>query len=135
MAVTPSEEALAQRVVDLSKKTAHVDTGALKRSIHYTVSRGNLVFRQLFYGKYNDNSELIQNAERIMKGIPYSIEELDEEGNIQKSVIKSITGRTITSNEIRSRENKSSSLSARDLITKILSQRKKNGKKNDQKDN
>lgn len=92
MAVTLSEEALAQKVVDLSKKTAHVDTGALKRSINYTVARGQIVFRQLFYGQYYENSQLIQNAQRIMKGIPYTIEELDEEGNVQKQLRKVASG-------------------------------------------
>lgn len=131
MAVTLAEEALAQRVVDLSKKTAHVDTGALKRSINYTVARGNIVFRQLFYGQYYDNSQLIQNAARIMKGIPYTIEELDEEGNIVKQQQKVASGRISTSEDRRPRAGKNASRGARALIDKLLNQRRKYAGKND----
>ena len=135
MAVTLSEEALAQRVVDQSKRTAHVDTGALKRSIYYTVARGNIVFRQLFYGQYNDNSQLIDNAKRIMKGIPYTIEELDEEGNVVKTQRKVASGRTSTSTERKAGAGKNASLGAKALIQKILSQKRKYDENNDKKDN
>lgn len=134
MAVTQSEEVLAQRVVDMSKKTAHVDTGALKRSINYTVARGQIVFRQLFYGQYHDNSQLIQNAQRIMKGVPYIIEELDEEGNVQKAQYKAASGRSFTTPEPKAGKN--ASRGARDLIAKILQQKRKYAaKNNDKKDN
>ena len=134
MAVSQSEEALAQRVVDMSKKTAHVDTGALKRSIHYTVARGQIVFRQLFYGQYYENSQLIQNAQRIMKGIPYVIEELDEEGNVQKAQYKAASGRAFTTPEPRAGKN--ASRGAKALIEKLLLQRRKYASENnDKKDN
>ena len=132
MAVTQSEEALAQRVVDMSKKTAHVDTGALKRSINYTVARGAIVFRQLFYGQYNDNSQLIQNAQKIMKGVPYIIEELDEEGNIQKAQYKAASGRSFTTPEPKAGKN--ASLGAKALIEKLLAQRRKYASENDSKE-
>ena len=135
MPVTLSEEAIAQRVVDASKKTAHVDTGALKRSIYYTVARGNIVFRQLFYGQYNDNSQLIQNAAKMMKGIPYTIEELDEEGNIVKTQRKVASGRISTSEERKPRAGKNSSLGAKALIEKLLTQRRKNAEDNSKTDN
>lgn len=138
MAVSQSEEALAQKVVDLSKKTAHVDTGALKRSINYTVARGNIVFRQLFYGQYYENSQLIQNAARIMKGIPYTIEELDEEGNVQKELRKAASGRVSVSDEPKrkARASKNASLGAKALIEKLLAQRRKYASKdNEQEDN
>lgn len=133
MAVTQSEEALAQRVVDMSKKTAHVDTGALKRSINYTVARGQIVFRQLFYGQYHENSQLIQNAQRIMKGVPYIIEELDEEGNIQKAQYKAASGRSFTTPEPK--VGKNASLGAKALIEKLLAQRRKYASENDSKEN
>lgn len=134
MAVSQSEEALAQQVVDMSKKTAHVDTGALKRSINYTVARGQIVFRQLFYGQYYENSQLIQNAQRIMKGIPYTIEELDEEGNVQKQLRKVASGRVSTSPEPRAGKN--ASRGAKALIEKLLAQRRKYATKdNDKEDN
>lgn len=127
MAVTESEEALAQRVVEKAKSTAHVDTGALKRSINYTVARGHIVFRQLFYGQFHDNSKLIQYANSMMKGIPYTIEELDEEGNVYKKLTKAASGRASTSPEpkIQYRAGKNSSLKARALIDKLLNQRRK----------
>jgi len=134
MAVTLSEEALAQKVVDLSKKTAHVDTGALKRSINYTVARGQIVFRQLFYGQYYENSQLIQNAARYMKGIPYVIEELDEEGNVQKAQYKAASGRTFTTPEPRAGKN--AGRGAKALIEKLLAQRRKYAsKESEQEDN
>lgn len=134
MAVSKSEEALAQQVVDRSKKTAHVDTGALKRSINYTVARGQIVFRQLFYGQYYDNSKLIQNAARIMKGIPYTIEEMDEEGNVQKALYKAASGRAFTTPEPKAGKN--ASRGAKALIEKLLAQRRKYAAKdNEQEDN
>lgn len=137
MAVTLAEEALAQRVVDISKKTAHVDTGALKRSINYTVARGGIVFRQLFYGQYYENSKLIENAARIMKGIPYTIEELDEEGNVQKQLRKVASGRVSISPEPKSRtRSRATSGGAKALIEKLLAQKRKYASKdNEQEDN
>lgn len=57
---------IAQKIVDLSKSTAHVDTGALKRSISYTYVKGIVIFRQLFYGQFHNNSELEKNASKLM---------------------------------------------------------------------
>lgn len=138
MAVSQSEEALAQKVVDMSKKTAHVDTGALKRSINWTVRRGQVVFFQLFYGQYYENSQLIQNAARYMKGVPYTIEELDEEGNVQKELRKVASGRVSVSDEPKrkARASKNASLGAKALIEKLLAQRRKYASKdNKQEDN
>jgi hypothetical protein len=45
MGVTLEEEAKAELVVEESKRTVQVDTGALKRSMHVTVKKGVLVFR------------------------------------------------------------------------------------------
>lgn len=66
--------AVAQKIVDASKRSAHVDTGALKRSISYTYIRGELVFRQLFYGQFYNNSELEKNAARFVpSGVRWKI--------------------------------------------------------------
>lgn len=66
MAITDLEiRAIAQRIVDMSKSTARIDTEALKRSISYTIKRGVVIFRQLDYGVY-DNSQLEKNAIRLM---------------------------------------------------------------------
>lgn len=63
--------AIAQTIVDRSKSTAHIDTGALRRSISYTYVRGKVTFRELYYGQWNDNSDLKRNAEKLM---PYGTE-------------------------------------------------------------
>ena len=57
---------IAQDIVNKSKRTAHVDTGALKRSISYTYVKEIVIFRQLFYGQFYNNSELEKNAARLM---------------------------------------------------------------------
>lgn len=135
MAVTESEESLARRVVSESKKTAHVDTGALKRSINYTINRGRIVFFQLFYGQYNENSQLIDNAARIMKGVPYTVEELDEEGNVVKQLRKAASGRVSTSDEKKPAggAGKNSTTNAKALIAKLLEQRRKYAEERDDK--
>lgn len=63
--------AIAQEVVRRAKNTAHVDTGALKRSISYTYVRQVVIFRELFYGQFGDNSELEKIARKL---IPYGVE-------------------------------------------------------------
>jgi Arc/MetJ-type ribon-helix-helix transcriptional regulator len=92
-------------VVREARATANVDTGYLKRSI-----KGDLIgrnksveFRQIFYGAYNNNSELVRIAERIMpKNIQWKVVFLDEEGNEQEVKGKSRTGRTMVRKEITS---------------------------------
>lgn len=86
MAVTLEEEAKAELVVEESKTTAKVDTGALKRSINWTVKRGQIVFFQLFYGIEDDNSKLVENAKKMMGDIPYIIELMDDEGRIKDTI-------------------------------------------------
>jgi hypothetical protein len=54
--------AIAQRVVDQTKSTARVDTGALKRSISYTYVKGLVTFRMIYYGQFGKNAELEKNA-------------------------------------------------------------------------
>jgi len=58
--------ALAQKVVDAAKTTAHVDTGALKRSISFTYVKQEIIFRQIYYGIYNDNSQLEKYAKKYI---------------------------------------------------------------------
>ena len=58
--------AIAQEVVRRAKGTAHVDTGALKRSISYTYVRQVVIFRELFYGQFGDNSELEKIARKLI---------------------------------------------------------------------
>lgn len=64
----------AQKIVDVSKSTARVDTGALKRSISYTYVRGVLIFRELYYGQFKGNSQLEKNAAKLVpRGVEWKI--------------------------------------------------------------
>jgi hypothetical protein len=66
--------AIAQEVVNRAKGTAHVDTGALKRSISYTYVRDVVIFRELFYGQFGDNSELEKIARKLIpNGVAWKI--------------------------------------------------------------
>lgn len=66
--------AIAQRIVDMSKSTARIDTGALKRSISFTYVKGVVTFRELFYGQYGKNSMLEKNAIKLMpSGVEWRI--------------------------------------------------------------
>ena len=66
--------AIAQRVVDESKRSARYEDGTLKRSIKYTINRGVYEFRQMFYGQYGTNSQLEKNATRLMpRGVSWKI--------------------------------------------------------------
>lgn len=66
--------AIAQKIVDMSKNTAHVDTGALKRSISYTYVKGLVTFRMIYYGQFNNNAQLEKNADRLMpSGVQWKI--------------------------------------------------------------
>ncbi len=58
--------AIAQKVIDESKNTARVDTGALRRSMAFTYIRGVVTFREFVYGQFGDNSKLEKNAIRLM---------------------------------------------------------------------
>ena len=53
---------IAKSIVDKAKATARVDQGTLKRSIAYTYVRGEVIFRQIYYGSFGDNSLLEELA-------------------------------------------------------------------------
>jgi hypothetical protein len=93
VSVRLEDEQLAEQVVVKSKREAHVDTGRLRRSINQKVQRGVIVFREYYYGEYNDNSTLEKNAREMMGSVPYKIERFDEEGDIVQSVNKAQSGR------------------------------------------
>jgi hypothetical protein len=66
--------AVAQSIIDQSKSTARVDTGALKRSISFTYVKEQVIFRMLYYGQFGKNSKLEANARRLMpSGIKWKI--------------------------------------------------------------
>lgn len=66
--------AIAQSIVAKAKATARVDQGTLKRSIAFTYIKGEVIFRQIYWGQYGDNSQLEKLASQFMPyGIPYRI--------------------------------------------------------------
>jgi hypothetical protein len=136
MAVTAEESALAEKVVEKSKKEASVDTGRLRRSINKKVQRGVIVFREFFYGQYasddgKKNSTLEENAKKMMGNIPYKIERLDEDGNIAESINKASSGRVMTHEKKKKRESQ-----AKKLMQQLIATRKKDDEEKERnKDN
>lgn len=116
-----------RNVVREAKATANVDTGYLKRSI-----KGDLIgrnksveFRQIVYGAYNNNSRLVQIAERIMPSdIQWKVIFLDEEGDETEVKGKTRSGRTITRKAITSDSIGTSKIKA--LIKSLASGKEKN---------
>lgn len=109
-----------RKVVRETKDTANVDTGFLKRSI-----KGDLIgrnksveFREVFYGAYNDNSKLIQIANRIMpKDLQWKVIFIDEEGREANIEGTTRTGRKISRKQISSENVSTSKIKA--LISAI----------------
>ena len=123
----PEIKAYVKKVVDVSKKNAKVDTGFLKRSIRGNWFRDIATFREVFYGAYNENSKLVENAKRIMPNdIPWRVIFVDEDGNEAKIEGKSKTGRKISRKEIGS-EN----ISSKNIKALIASIKARGEKKND----
>ncbi len=125
-----------REVVSEAKKSAHVDTGFLKRSI-----RGDLIgrnrsveFREIFYGAYNENSKLLQIAQRIMPNdIDWKIIYENEEG--EQTTIKGTTrtGRTIRKSSITSENVSTKNIKA--LIQSIRGKKKNDRGKGNREDN
>lgn len=89
--------AIAQRVVDESKRSARVEQGTLKRSIAYTITGGVYEFREMFYGQFGTNSKLEKNAIRLMpNGTKWRIIYLEIDGST-KEVGRTRQGRTTQS--------------------------------------
>jgi hypothetical protein len=92
-------------VVREAKRTSNIDTGFLRRSIKGDIIGRNksVEFRQIFYGAYNDNSQLVQIAERVMpKDVQWKVVFLDEEGSETEIRGKTRNGRTIVRRQITS---------------------------------
>jgi hypothetical protein len=125
-----------REVVSEAKRSANVDTGFLKRSI-----RGDLIgrnrtveFREIFYGAYNENSKLLEIAQRIMPNdINWKIVYEDEEGG--ETTIKGTTrtGRTIRRSSITSENVSSKNIKA--LIASIRGKKKNDTGKRNREDN
>jgi len=96
---------IIREVVSEAKSTAKFETGFLKRSIKGTIVGRNksVEFRQVFYGVYNDNSQLIRIAEKRMpKDISWKVISQDEDGREVNIKATTRTGRTISRQAITS---------------------------------
>ena len=125
--------AIAQQIVDESKRTAHVDQGTLKRSISYTVDRGKYIFRQMYYGFYGEdnpsgiNSQLEENARRLMpKGVEYQVIGTDFNGKTkEKTVLRS--GRALEKSPTPKTDNKQTTSNLKKLVEALKRTRAKDG--------
>ena len=125
-----------REVVREAKSTANVDTGFLKRSI-----RGDLIgrnrsveFRQVVYGAYNENSKLLEIAQRVMPNdLPWKIIYEDEEGGEASVIGKSRSGRTIRRKSISSENVSSPKIKA--LISYIRGKKKNDTGEGNREDN
>lgn len=116
--------AIAQRVIDESKRSSRVDTGALKRSMAFTYIRGVVTFREFVYGQFGDNSKLEKNAIRLM---PY--------GTKWRIVYTQFGGKEVDSTAVRNGRASQGSLlgnlvksTTSRIRNLILANRKKDGK-------
>jgi hypothetical protein len=72
--VTDEVKEIARDIVRKAKATARVDQGTLKRSIAVTFPKDRVEFRQIFYGDYNENSQLEALAREFMpRGVEYRV--------------------------------------------------------------
>ena len=125
-----------REVVREAKSTANVDTGYLKRSI-----RGDLIgrnrsveFREIFYGAYNENSKLLEIAQRVMPNdINWKIVYENEEGDETTIKGRTRTGRTIRRSSINS--NNISSPKIKALIASIRGKKKDDTGEGNREDN
>jgi hypothetical protein len=94
-----------REVVREAKDTAKVDTGFLRRSIKGAlIGRDKSIeFEQIVYGAYNNNSRLIQIAERIVPNdLKWKVTFINEDGETTEVKGKTRTGRTIVRRQITS---------------------------------
>jgi hypothetical protein len=115
--------AIAKSIVDKAKATARVKQGRLKRSIAYTYVRGEVIFRQVFWGSFGDNSLLEKLASQFMPyGVPYRII-LTELGGDTYEKGKTKQGRTSQRKALTAAKNTSSNI--KKLIALVKKQREK----------
>ena len=115
---------VANEVVKKAKETAKVDQGTLRKSISKTILRGEIIFRQMYYGTYGDNSELEEIAKDLIpRGTAYRIELIDTDGGIFE-VGKTKSGRN-TVRSIAKKSARNESTNVRNLLKKAIALRKK----------
>jgi hypothetical protein len=93
-----------KKVVAETVRGAREETGYLKRSIRGVWFNGIVTFREIYYGAYNDNAQLVENAKAIMPSdIPWEVIFVDEEGREQKLEGRTRQGRKISRRAITNR--------------------------------
>jgi hypothetical protein len=116
--------ALGAKIVAASKETAHVDTGYLKRSIAFTYVRQVMIFRQVFYGVYYENSKLEKYINQyIPSGQQWKII-LTDMGGVEIEVGRTQSGRAV-SRVIKPYEPKQTTKNINRLIEISRARRKK----------
>jgi hypothetical protein len=121
--------AIAQEIVNEAKRKARVDQGTLKRSISYTVTQGVYIFREIFYGKYNGNSQLVEIVrKKFPNGVPYKIAYTDLNGR-EVEVSKTKQGRA-TQRSLLPTLLKIGTKAVQELRQRIQNRGKKKDKKN-----
>ena len=121
--------AVAKGIVEEAKDTAHVDQGALRRSIAYTYVKDEVIFRELFYGQWNDNSQLEKLA---IKNMPFGVRWkiiYTVLGGDEYEVSRTRSGRRSQRTIKKALSNKTSTSNINALITSIKRKREKDGKK------
>lgn len=114
---------IAKSIVDKAKATARVDQGTLKRSIAYTYVRGEVIFRQIYYGSFGDNSLLDDLARQYMPfGVPYRVI-LTELGGDTYEKGKTKQGRSTQKRSLTAAKNTTSNI--KKLIATIKKKREK----------
>lgn len=117
--------AIAQSIVTKAKATARVEQGTLKRSIAFTYIKGEVIFRQIYWGQYGDNSQLEKLASQFMPfGIPYKII-LTELGGGTFEKGKTKQGRTSQKKALAST---SSSMTQKYIVSLLKKRKKEDGK-------
>ena len=115
--------AVSQSIIDQSKSTARVDTGALKRSISFTYVREQVIFRMLYYGQFGKNSKLEANARRLMpSGVKWKIIYTEFGGGTYEVGVTQ-TGRNST-RKILDSITRSSTTAVTSLLNKIRGKKK-----------
>lgn len=119
---------IARSIVQKAKATARVQQGRLKRSIAYTYVRDEVIFRQVYWGSFGDNSLLEKLASQYMpRGVPYRII-LTELGGDTYERGKTKTGRSTVKKAIKEATNTTSS-SIKRLVALI--KKKRDGEEKD----
>jgi hypothetical protein len=66
--------AIGAGIVAEAKRTSKYDQGTLWRSIAFTYIKGEMIFRQIYYGVYNENSQLEKiAAKKVPNGVPWKV--------------------------------------------------------------